>query len=252
MREIKTGRKTWFLLALFFCLTLFWGKTDVFAAKTVNLTPNKWYKDKSLYNNQTVFHKVTASKDGCLVIDGYGYSRVRKGKFELPIQMYNRRKSAMQTQKINLNKQNGYRSYVGVKKGIYYIRVDDSLYKLKYKFMAVSDKSGSSRLQSRNLSKGKTMEGLLRLGENGKKSDWYKFRLKKARSVTFTFGSRSNGWVEFKILSDKQKLKDNSAYIYNKTQTGASAKLPKGTYYIQVKRQGNNKNTTGFYSLRWK
>ena len=116
-------KKIYILLAAFFFLTLFTVNTDVWAAKTVDLTKNKWYKDNSLYYRQIVYHKVKTEKTGCVILDGYGYSKVRKGKFDLDIQIYDSKMRPAQTEKIKLTKTNKYRTYVSVKKGTYYIKV---------------------------------------------------------------------------------------------------------------------------------
>ncbi len=246
-------KKIYILLATFFCLTLFMGKTDVWAAKTVDLTRNKWYKDNSLYYNQIVFHKVKTEKTGCIIIDGYGYSKVRKGKFDLDIQIYDGKMRPAQTEKIKLTKTNKYRTYVSVKKGIYYIKVQDSLYKLKYSFKEIPDESGARMDKAKWLAKGETMQGILLLGESGKKSDWYRFNLTEKRKVIFTFGARSNKSIEFTIHSKNYIMKNNSLYRLNVTKSDKTTiEMPKGVYYIQVKRQGNNRNASGFYSVRWK
>ena len=91
------------------------------------------------------------------------------------------------------------------------------------------------------------------LGESGKKSDWYRLNLTEKRKVTFTFGARSNKLVEFKIHSKNYQIKGGSLYRLNTTKSNKTAiEMPKGIYYIQVKRQGNNRNASGFYSVQWK
>lgn len=253
MEKMKKGNKIGILLAAFFCLTLFLGKTDVWAAKTVDLARNKWYKDNSLYYKQIVYHKVKTEKTGCIIIDGYGYSKVRKGKFDLDIQIYDGKMRPAQTEKIKLTKANKYRTYVSVKKGTYYIKVQDSLYKLKYSFKEIPDKSGARMEKAKWLAKGETAQGLLLLGESGKKSDWYRLNLPEKRKVTFTFGARSNKLIEFKIHRKEWKITGATLYRLNTTKSDQTAiEMPKGVYYIQVKRQGNNKNASGFYSVKWK
>lgn len=255
MKKIKNAKKMCVMLAAFFCLALFLGKTDVWAARYVELTKNKWYKDNnSLFCNQSVYHKIKVKKTGCVIIDGYGYStKAGKGKFDLDIRICASDKKPLQTENIKLTKSNNYRAYVGLKKGNYYIRVMDSLYKLKYGFKEISDKSGANLAKAKRLVQGETMQGLLLLGENGKKTDWYKFWLPQKRKVAFTFGARSNKHIEFKIYSQSIRIEGGSLYRLNSTKTSKTViEMPKGIYYIQVRRQGNNRNASGFYSVKWK
>lgn len=133
--------------------------------------------------------------------------------------------------------------------------MNDYLYKLKYNFRAVSEKSGSSRQSARKVPRNETMQGRTVLGEAGAKIDWYQFYLPTAKKISFTFGAKANNWIQFRLVpADKgMEVTDNSIYQKNTAQTYTTqSKMPKGRYYIQVKRYQNNPNISGFYSLRWK
>lgn len=253
---MKSKKKMWILMAVVFICTMMLGAVSVSAAtRVVQLSQNKWYTDNSRDTSQTVYHKIKISKPGYIVFNGYGYSAYSSGKYSLGLQMCNSKKKVIQTDKLYLYSSNNFKNYVAVKKGTYYVRVDDYQYKLKYTFKAVTDKSGAVRSKAKSVARNKSAQGLAVIGEKGSKTDWYKFTLPTSRKVTFTFGARANGWIEFEIVSADPNVRFTSNKAYQRDTTNTQTTqivLPKGSYYVQVRRMGDNKNTSGFYTLKWK
>lgn len=254
--KAKIGKKILFFLTAALAAVWMLGATSILAAaKTIDLSPNTWYTDRTADARHVVYYKIQVGATGYLTFSGYGYSHASDNKYKLDIRLCDKDKQAVMTEKIRLNNSNLFCNYAAVKKGTYYIRVNDYLYKLKYNFRAVSEKSGSSRQNARKVLRNETMQGRTVLGEAGTKIDWYQFYLPTAKKISFTFGAKANNWIQFRLVpADKgMEVTDNSIYQKNTAQTYTTqSKMPKGRYYIQVKRYQNNPNISGFYSLRWK
>lgn len=253
---MKNKKKMRGLLAVMFVFAMMLGATSVSAAtRVVNLSPNKWHVDSSRDTAQTVYHKIKIPKAGYITFSGYGYLPYSNGKYPVRLQMCNSKKKAMQSEEIYLSSSNDFRNYVAVKKGTYLVRVKDFHYKLRYSFKAVSEKSGTSRSSARRIARNKTVWGLLLMGEKGGKTDWYKFTVPTSKRIVFSFGARANNGVELELLPADRNIRmtDNRGYLLNTTRTWTTPSvIPKGTYYLKIKRMSGNKNTTGAYSLKWK
>lgn len=253
---MKNKKKMRGLLTVMFIFAMMLGATSVSAAtKVVNLSPNRWYVDSSRDTSQTVYHKIKIPKAGYIAFSGHGYLPNYNGRFSMSLQMCNSKKKQIQSEPIYLSSSNDFRNYVAVKKGTYLVKVKDFHYKLRYSFKAVTEKSGTSRSKARNIARNKTVWGLLLMGENGAKTDWYKFTLPSDRRVTFSFGARANSGVELELVpADKNiRITDNRGYLINTTRTWTTPSvIPRGTYYLKIKRLSGDKNITGAYSLKWR
>lgn len=245
-------------LFLIAAATAFWllGATGATVfAKTIKLAPNTWHTDENAAVRQISYYKIQVKKAGYLAFYGYGYTHASSNKYKLDIRLCDQDRAAMLPEKLTLNSANGFCNYAAVKKGTYYIRVNDYLYKFKYNFHTVSENSGTSQQAARKVARNEAVQGRVVLGESGAKSDWYQFYLPADRKISFTFGARANNWIQFRLVPADagMDVTDNSIYQMNATQTFTTqVKMPRGRYYIQVKRYKNDKNTSGFYTLRWK
>lgn len=242
------------ILSLMFTLAL--GMTALAASKTTSLRNNKWYTDKSYGNTQTVYHKIKVTKPGLISVSGYRFSTYTSYKWPMGIRLCNSRKKELDTFTKYTSGSNSSKQYYCVKKGTYYIKTNDSSYKLKYSFKAISDKSGSKQSNAKTLPRNKTAQGTLLLGESPSKSDWYKIVLPAPQRISFTYGAlANNNWIEFKIVSASPYIRiDNaSTYRVNSTKTETTQSVfPAGVYYIQVFREGYKSACNGSYTLKWK
>lgn len=148
-----------------------------------------------------------------------------------------------------------YNPTYGVKKGTtYYIKVvsgynSDGGYIFKVTNSAVSEKSGKTKSKAVTIKKGKTKKGTIVAGSS--QADWYKFKMTKKKAAKIYVKGRTNDKLKVILYKGGKKIK---SYTYTYT-TGAMTlksfgKLSKGTYYIKVQRA--NKNSSGWYSLKWK
>ena len=255
MKKIRNGKKGLLLLALTFMLTLMFGMTTMAAAKTVSLSNNKWYTDKSTdFKRPAVYHKIRIPRSGLITVTGYTYSNYSTYRSTLKVQLYNSKKKPLQKYKKYTALYN-YKTYYAVKKGVYYIKTQDNRYKLKYSYKAVSDNRGSSKAKARTINKNKLTKGLLVAGEKGSKVDWYKIVLTKPQNLKITYSALANELIQFKIIPDSTNIliSNSSAFLRNNKQIFSSrSAFPAGTYYIQVFRYGNSTDCSGYYTLKWK
>lgn len=256
MKKRNYLQKLFILVILSLMFTLALGMTALAASKTTSLRNNKWYTDKSYGNTQTVYHKIKVTKPGLISVSGYRFSTYTSYKWPMGIRLCNSRKKELDTFTKYTSGSNSSKQYYCVKKGTYYIKTNDSSYKLKYSFKAISDKSGSKQSNAKNLPRNKTAQGTLLLGESPSKSDWYKIVLPAPQRIILTYGAlANNNWIEFKIVSASPYIRIDSASTYRvnstKTETTQSV-FPAGVYYIQVFREGYKSACNGSYTLKWK
>ncbi|MDY3918714.1 MAG: hypothetical protein SOZ59_06885 [Candidatus Limivivens sp.] len=254
---MKKGRKTKLLgiLALTFLLTMLCQMTTMAATKTQTLTSGKWVKNTTQKYGDVYYYKIVVPKTGYLAVEGYGFSNYSDSRYSLSVKLCDSKKKELETYRTSLTSSHSCKSYYGVKKGTYYLKVEDSNYRLRYSFKAVTEKSGTAQKKAVSVPKNKTVGGLAIAGEKGTKIDYYKITLTKAQKITFTFGAKANSWIQFKIVpaNTKQIIFGSSVYRWDTTETVVTKdKFPKGTYYIQVYRMSNDADTSGYYTLKWK
>ena len=150
-----------------------------------------------------------------------------------------------------------------VKKGTSYkikvgvLKDGQQFYQMKFGFVSLSEKSGSSKAKARTVKLKKNTKGMIYAEESVKAQDWYKFSLSKAKKLKITYSGKSiSGSIDI-IIYDKNKKKLGTYHVMpmidnTETKTIKNAKkgsiLPKGTYYIKVVKQ--RKQTAGYYSFK--
>ena len=142
-----------------------------------------------------------------------------------------------------------------MKKGkTYYVKVaagynSDGAYALKVTNSTISEKSGKKKSRAVLLKKKRTKKGTIVAGE--KRTDWYKFRVTKRKTVRLTMKGATNDELKVAIYKGNRRVGRSTLGYYSKSITLRSVgKLSKGTYYIKVYR--GTKKSSGWYSLRWK
>ena len=150
-----------------------------------------------------------------------------------------------------------------VKKGTSYkikvgvLKDGQQFYQMKFGFVSLSEKSGSSKAKAQTVKLKKNTKGMIYAEESVKAQDWYKFSLSKAQKLKITYSGKSiSGSIDI-IIYDKNKKKLGTYHVMpmidnTETKTIKNAKkgsiLPKGTYYIKVVKQ--RKQTAGYYSFK--
>lgn len=197
-----------------------------------------------------VYYKITVPQTGSITVNN-------DSLYTAYVTLLNSSKKAISNEAYP-SSTNDYSTVFAVTKGTYYIKVTTTseLYRLKYTFKAVTDKSGTTKAKATKLTAGKTYTGVVTAADKTGKVDWYKITLTKSQKVDITFtGSVSSGeiGIEFyggdisgSITDSITSVNEDSSFT---AQTWTSTKLPKGTYYIKVTKAENK--TSGVYNLKF-
>ena len=150
-----------------------------------------------------------------------------------------------------------------VKKGTSYkIRVGvlkdgQQFYQMKFNFVPLSEKSGSSKTNAKQIRLKRNIKGMVYAEEPVTKQDWYKFNntRKQDLKITYTGGSIS-GSIDL-LVYDKNMKKLGTYHVMpminnvstkNIRNKNKGLQLEKGTYYIKVVK--NKKETAGYYDFK--
>lgn len=163
------------------------------------------------------------------------------------------------------NSASPYRAY-GVRKGLNYtirIKPAETLFPVfAYKFRVTFKSVPSSRYHSSKKAKAmkakKKYKGTIAAGS--KTQDWYKFKVKKRKSIDVTVFGETNNSLNV-VVRHKYKGKTHkyiaaiSPYSYGRKKIHISAKKytgisTKGTWTVQVCRA--NRGSSGYYELSWR
>lgn len=143
----------------------------------------------------------------------------------------------------------------GVKAGTTYcIRIQSSYnsnggYAFKVTNNPIKEKSGKTKKKAVTIKQKKTKKGTITAGS--KQADWYKFKLKKKKSVRITFKGRTNDRFKVTVYKGGRKIGSRTYWYSDASMTLKSiGKWTKGTYYIKVQRASST--SSGWYSLKWK
>lgn len=145
-------------------------------------------------------------------------------------------------------------SYIGVRKGKYYIKVTQTgTYKLQYTFTAVKEKKNYNSKKAVTLKSGKKATGVFACDDEKKKktSRWYKITVPSNKTIKVQIDRQ--GALNPMYLSLYQKSgKKLKLYTYgslkNKKKNTGKVKVEKGTYYMELESYGY----IGTYSIKWK
>ncbi len=240
--------------------TMLFSMNTFAATRYMSLKAGKVTTDKKSQKGDRSYFKITVPKNGYLTITSYAqYRGSGRSKYGQEIQLCNSKKKLIKNTKVYTSSMDKYVVYYGVKKGTYFVRVDNTYtnadVKIKYTFKAVTEKSGSSKAKAVSISKGRTKTGLLQAGEKNSKIDYYKIKLTKSQVLNITLNTRATGYVYFKIVPASKRviLWNSLTSLYGKDSATwkTTKKIPAGTYYIQVYRSSVT-NASGCYSIKWK
>lgn len=260
---------------------------EVEAASTINkeikgtgtTTVRTAKKDSYAYSNKETLIKFKPKKNGYVTLkftssdNAYGNITFCNGKKQtLGVKNEFFYTDALYTYENN-------RVYAVKKNTTYYFKVKSSgALNIKATVTALSKNAGTSRKNAKVLTKGKTKKGIILPGD--KKVDWYKINFPGTHRLNLTCKFKPNGitaslvgdniyysaktglrvtfcksngkkWLSgssFKVDSIENSIKGQ---VYGKRdQYGRLYPLEKGTYYVKVERL--NKNSSGYYELRFK
>lgn len=132
-------------------------------------------------------------------------------------------------------------------------------YGFSIKYTARTEKSGTSKRNAVTLKLGKTTTGLVFAEDKESAEDWYKVTINKRQKVTLYYsGSITSGSMLFDVFDSKGKSYASYSVVASVgtkdkdslTRKGNGKELPKGTYYIRIKK--TRKSACGVYSIQLK
>lgn len=227
---------------------------DIYSSDDDSLTEGKSKLVTLLSNKDSNFYKITLKSQGIVKV----YTTYANGKkCYADVDIYEAAGGKRKLVSKGASLAEG--SVNGLAQGTYYIKLSngsDSYYSIKYKFTAINDKSGAKKTKAASLKLGTGSKGLILAKDSTSKEDWYKITLNKAQHVTITYTGDVTGDVTLsfydsenylfgKLYIDEYTAKDSAIpYVGN----GNSKKLPKGTYYVKVTKDGSS--TSGAYSIK--
>lgn len=233
---------------------------EMIKAEPVTSTQNSG-SIKTKASSTTTDFKIKVSKNGYLMIHPQATTTVNNYYVKV---LKSNKKSLFNGYEFLSSTRNST-TFVGLKKGTYYIRISGaspSTYALVYKLYKPSISSrGTSQRSAKKLSKGHTKKGIVYINSYSKKY-YYKLVNPKTQRVTLKMNFRlSAGGSSYSGLRIKFYRKGQASRAqktlapYNKTTGkiklytyGLNYKLQKGTYYIVIY---GYKHGNGYYTLKW-
>lgn len=226
---------------------------------SVTITDQECYKlGQYAVTGEPTWIKFKATSDGYLKITASMASTVYTDYVDGQWQLYDKKKTTavapVMYYSTNATDSLYYSDYYGVKKGTtYYLKVyADGGVKLTASFTKVTDKSGAKKSKALNIKNGKSVTGLVRVGDS-KISDWYKLSLSSAKKLNISVTTYVNDTLSVTLSGPGVYTKTfnyGSAAQGKKDRIYTSSKVKAGTYYLQVKPA--KKTTSGFYKISWK
>lgn len=219
---------------------------------------NKTLKNKvSTYTGvanteKPIYYKVKVNKAGTITFD-------IEGTYSSYVTLCNSKKKAISTKK-SITAVDDNKIVFGVKKGTYYIKVNtnNDTIRVKSTCKAVAQKNNATKKKATTLKFKKKAATIVLATEKKGSSDWYKFYNPKKKKVTVTYNSSLTGDLEISFYSAKGKKfgskriyegvdRTSGIIPYSGIRGSNTMTLPKGTYYIKIKKL--DKKGTGTYSL---
>lgn len=225
--------------------------------RSEKLQSGKW-----AYLNNKTWAKVTAPKNGYLIVEIKNASRKLNPYYSSPITYALSPWSFYDVSKriYPKYKKISGSSIIPVKKGVYYIKTDDNPLDIKFTFKKDSSAKNYSRKKAMQLGKNRKATALIY--SNGKKNTWnryYKIKVPKKQFLHISIESGlagsmkhvqvyTKGGKQVKMTTDYDKKGNKCGILSNK-------KITKGTYYIVISENwspANKKQTTGsYYAIKW-
>lgn len=208
---------------------------------------NKTWNAVGVEKAQTRYFKFKAKYNG--------YVTVQTKKLSGYVTLTNSKKKAL-SNAVYASSYSTKKITFGVKKDkTYYLKAKnrytnyDGYYQIRYTNSRISEKSGKKKSRAVLLKKKRTKKGTIVAGE--KRTDWYKFRVTKRKTVRITMKGATNDELKVAVYKGGRNIGRGTLYeSRGGVKLKSLGKLSKGTYYIKVYR--GNKKSSGWYSLSWR
>lgn len=221
---------------------------------------NRYFVDGQEYNyGDVVYHRFTLKKPALVKMYGASFSNGERASDNMggSYAICNGKKAQIFAITTYAQRTDGkiYARFF-LNSGTYYVKtLVGAPYQMNLKYNYCTRKFAASKKKARGLSKGKAVVDYFLKGE--KQSHWYKVTLKKPqKNIKIWFAGRGEGRVLVQTTAKtKKKITFNSFTLREQegdvTFYNVFGKLPKGTYYFQVKLY--DKSQPGvYYSMKLK
>lgn len=211
------------------------------------LSSGQWTTAYDYAKSNESYYKVKVPSTGYLKLEAdEGTAK------SVEVGLYNKGKKEIGS---HLSLKKGRSNYVSLKKGTYYLKAAaDDTHRIKYTFTAIKakDKDISTKKKAATLKAGKKLKGVMPVGES--KADFYKITLAKKQKITITMNAKSSDTFDVVVINKKTKKVAATEWFHfssdKKTQQMKVKALPKGSYYIKIKKNGS-KSSSAYYTLSY-
>lgn len=257
---MKKGYRVLLVFAMALLLTVVC-RTGVQAASDVTLKNGKWVSGTFTSEETDQYYKINVKKTGYIRVQ-YNCKTGEYAQFDL----CNAQKKEIVKNAGALFK-NKADSYIGVKKGTYYIHISrvEGNYKIRYTFTAMNKIAKTVKpgqvSKAQTLKKNKQVSGVI-LPENKQRRVYYRFDVPEKKTVKFQYeiGSNQTGlglWLRIADAKGKfMSFKDNGTVDKSQDLNTAwddkgndSVVLEAGTYYFVIQAAPGN---SGYFKLKLK
>lgn len=221
------------------------------SSENKTLKNKTWICSYPMSYDDQISHKITISKPGYIKVEAVSLAEVASST---TVTLLNSKNTNL-SDSVYLSKTGDNTTYFGVKKGTYYINGKSSdIYKLRYSFVAVTDKGSSTKSKATTILKGKAIKGLVQSTDSIKKADWYKVKLTKKQKLRLNIYAKSNDSLRFEIIPASKNVilwgSIITLYDYDGGVYSTKESMPAGTYYIKVTKKA--KTSSGYYTIKFK
>ena len=218
---------------------------------------------KGIDNKETaLYYKIKPTKTGVITVtlknygssDSYGY-----------ITLYNSSKKVRSEKLRYSSTSSSYKVRFGVKKGVtYYLKAtgiygyskENYKYGIKYSIKAATDRSLSKKSNAKTLKRGATATATLFTANGSTETDWYKFKVTKAREtvlkIDLTEMRGSDQKITITSYKGSKKIGSSTLYPGNSydytIKDILTGKASTGTYYIKLTK---TKKLSGKYKIKY-
>lgn len=220
-------------------------KTQSVSSKKT-LANGKWTKKKSIHPKSTHYYKVSASSNQ--------YFYLTSNNSYVTVKLLDAKKKKSLSTPVSLKSSNNFHASFAVKKGTYYIAVTSSTtttYQLNYHCSKVKNIAGNTFRSAKKISFKQQVLGTVSATATQRDSQFYKIKLNKTSKMQLAFYvENSNDRFTMTIYdANKEPLPSGTYKIGNASMlyVNSRAKMPAGTYYIEISK--NIEQTSGSYSI---
>lgn len=263
--KTKRSSKKWLpMLLLSMLMAVLFGMSALAQERIVDMAAQSdgTYQYIELAGNygDVTYHRISVPASGILAVAGGSINSYSGQTGSIDVKFCNSQRKELSSVSY-VNVENDKYVFYGVKAGTYYLKVSGyKTYVISAAFEKTTDKGGAKKSKAYTLKQGKSVKGVMPIGEKASAADWYKFKVKKGKVLNLEIQTAGNGYLRYTIYgpSYKKGLRiadqkyETGQYRSIRLGSNKKSKIKAGTYYIKVTRAPYDKKASGAYSIKWK